>query len=715
MAGTWYRTGTVAVAAGSKTITGSGTEFTKYVSEGFIFLAGGQICEVDTVDSDLQLTLVEDFGGASASGVKFACAPTQATIPPLTRRVTQLLGDVGPVKDAYDAGDIASTVELEERAKKSDLAAEATLDVFAFTAAEAQSIFDTTLPKGNYAAIRNDTSRAKAYRVLSDGIYGDWEVDTTDSTSADDNATVVIRAGDGARVKRRFDGQVQAAWFGVIANNPSVDNYSAIRAAVQCAINNRSSATSVPSVLLPPGEITVKQSGLFSGFATPVQGLNIFGHGMKSTTILLESSVLDVWFYETGVLGKQFVGDLKFEDLSVVGVGPKSHLVSLNSNGTDKRPRFVNVTTSNLGTILKTQGSGNADLSSFFNCQIGCNDTVLDLNNPQSVVHNFVNTNIHTLGDIVRVGALGGGDVTFDGGNIEIWPSSGKGYAVRKTGPGVSGQGLGNCNFTFNKVRFELADSGDGGCLVYTPNGFIGPFVVNFRDCGIGNIRGANDRDIVDIASPGTTVKITGGTLARLFKATVSADTSGAGVGAALPAHLIVDGVVYDGLAPSGMLNAKCNVVGNLARVTLKNVASGIVSGGASVYSADIDKGYPTYSWAEPAASRTTVKLLRPSVAWPRAGLEILFSLPPNINVTRLFIEKPAIALTDSYQLFVGSKDKSVIVGQSALSTLNSTHIIDVKDYGRVAFAEWAIWAVTTAANAFSFNAAGKLPYIEYI
>ncbi len=123
MAGTWYRSGTVSVTHGAKVVTGLGTEFTKFVSEGFIFMAGGQFCEVDTIDSDVQLTLVEEFDGSTASNIKFACAPTQATIPPLTRRVTQMLKDVGAVKDAYQAGDIASTLALDERAKKSELQA----------------------------------------------------------------------------------------------------------------------------------------------------------------------------------------------------------------------------------------------------------------------------------------------------------------------------------------------------------------------------------------------------------------------------------------------------------------------------------------------------------------------------------------------------------------------------------------------------------------
>jgi hypothetical protein len=204
MAGTWYRTGTVAVTNGSKIVTGTATEFAKYVSEGFIFLAAGKVCEVDTIDSDLQLTLAEDFEGATAAGVRYACAPTQATIPPLTKRVTQLLGDMGPVKDDYDSGNLLTSEALSTPAN---------VPAYAFSAEEAQSIFDNALPMQSYAALRAYTGRAAGVRITSTGFAGTFQRDTSDVTSADNGGTVIVDVS-GRRWKRQYSGPAMVEWWG---------------------------------------------------------------------------------------------------------------------------------------------------------------------------------------------------------------------------------------------------------------------------------------------------------------------------------------------------------------------------------------------------------------------------------------------------------------------------------------------------------------------
>lgn len=231
MAGTWYRTGTVAVENGSKTVNGVGTQFLSFVAEGFMFKAAGSIYEIDQVVSDSQLFLVENYEGPSASGVAYACAPTQAAIPPLTRRVTQLLGDVGSVKDAYNAGDLASTTDLDARAKKSDLAAEAALDAYAFTAAEAQSIFDNALPMSGYAALRAYSDRAKSVKITIAGINLIFDRSTTDSTSLDNGGSIIVDA-----LSRRWiaqhGGVLYVEQFGASLLATAAENSAAISKAI---------------------------------------------------------------------------------------------------------------------------------------------------------------------------------------------------------------------------------------------------------------------------------------------------------------------------------------------------------------------------------------------------------------------------------------------------------------------------------------------------
>lgn len=96
---------------------------------------------------------------------------------------------------------------LDDRPTETELAAAATVPLMAFTAAEGQSIFDNALPMASYAALRAYTGRAVGFRLTAPDIAGHWYVDASDTTSPDDNGTVLVRV-DGKRVKRLFVGIV---------------------------------------------------------------------------------------------------------------------------------------------------------------------------------------------------------------------------------------------------------------------------------------------------------------------------------------------------------------------------------------------------------------------------------------------------------------------------------------------------------------------------
>ncbi|MCU1787530.1 hypothetical protein CUU54_01500 [Pectobacterium polaris] len=82
----WYKTGTITATNNSKIITGAGTQFTNplnVVSAGRMLLlpAAGtvQIYEIESVQSDTQLTLVSAFSGATGSGKPYAI-PTSPSV-----------------------------------------------------------------------------------------------------------------------------------------------------------------------------------------------------------------------------------------------------------------------------------------------------------------------------------------------------------------------------------------------------------------------------------------------------------------------------------------------------------------------------------------------------------------------------------------------------------------------------------------------------------
>lgn len=66
MAGTWYRQSTVSVTNGSAIVTGTGTLFVSQVQVGDMFTVdSSRFYEVQSIDSDLQLTLTENYAGTT--------------------------------------------------------------------------------------------------------------------------------------------------------------------------------------------------------------------------------------------------------------------------------------------------------------------------------------------------------------------------------------------------------------------------------------------------------------------------------------------------------------------------------------------------------------------------------------------------------------------------------------------------------------------------
>lgn len=97
----WYRIGTVAVTNGSKNVTGTGTAWVNNVQPGDAFIGpDGVYNEVDLVGSNTSITLVDNFGGTTASGVAYKIVPTQGRVRDLAAQVAALILDYGSVEAA---------------------------------------------------------------------------------------------------------------------------------------------------------------------------------------------------------------------------------------------------------------------------------------------------------------------------------------------------------------------------------------------------------------------------------------------------------------------------------------------------------------------------------------------------------------------------------------------------------------------------------------
>ena len=94
--GVWYRAGTVAVTAGSKTVTGANTQWQNLifgVAPGATFYGpDGKPYEIDTVNSNTSLTLVTNYSGTTASGQAYAIDPTRSgSVASLAAQTSEVL------------------------------------------------------------------------------------------------------------------------------------------------------------------------------------------------------------------------------------------------------------------------------------------------------------------------------------------------------------------------------------------------------------------------------------------------------------------------------------------------------------------------------------------------------------------------------------------------------------------------------------------------
>lgn len=102
--------------------------------------------------------------------------------------------------------------------------------LLAYTAAEAQGIFDNALPLQNYTALRAYTGRALGVRATTPGIAGVFWRDASDLVSTDNGVTVIVDAS-GRRWKRIYDGAINVKWAGAVGDGVT-DDTLALRAAV---------------------------------------------------------------------------------------------------------------------------------------------------------------------------------------------------------------------------------------------------------------------------------------------------------------------------------------------------------------------------------------------------------------------------------------------------------------------------------------------------
>jgi hypothetical protein len=103
---TWYSSGTVTVTNGSRTVTGSGTDFVSNVLAGQAFIGAGdsRSYEIEQVVSATQLLLRRPYLAASGSGQSYDILPTQSLMKDLADQAGSLISSFASVRDGIGQG-----------------------------------------------------------------------------------------------------------------------------------------------------------------------------------------------------------------------------------------------------------------------------------------------------------------------------------------------------------------------------------------------------------------------------------------------------------------------------------------------------------------------------------------------------------------------------------------------------------------------------------
>ncbi|WP_459503087.1 hypothetical protein [Bacillus sp. C1] len=417
------------------------------------------------------------------------------------------------------------------------------------------------------------------------------------------------------------------------------------------------------------------------------RGITFEGVNPYSTILLLKTDSKPSWFYNNGEnnhrLERILFRDIGFcTDDSKLGNGFK-----IWSNGGEKQFQFENCAfgysvassigmNTSMNQLFQFDGLANADLMKFETCNLNSDGDVFTFNNRQSVAIETVATDVVTKGNVIRVLSGGGGSFHAFGGSHEMFESEGETedkYIVKIEKDAVLGQG--NCDFTFTNVRYEL--HGQHRKLVNTD-----PFDTNmcqivWDNCNFGTVDGT-PRDVVEINTRKTVI----------FRSCILHDnfqySLKGGSDQQLPAQSAL--IQFDncdvGSALSVPLYDRIKMDGHGCRAMVKDCRSRGSKSIGEFRTMDFDLGWKNASPRDPSVSLKMVNFKPIWRPFPCNGSnEFTLELPVGTYVKRLYLRKEAKSTsTRSYQLCIGSDDKSIVFGKTE-GYMRDVHELEINNF----------------------------------
>lgn len=329
-----------------------------------------------------------------------------------------------------------------------------------------------------------------------DGGEGWFFLDSTDTTSADDDGTVLVDASNG-RWKRAFDGSKKAAWFGV---KDGVDASAALQAAV-----NTGGKIEVKDGQYPvSARINVDTTGgTFPSLGRKSKRFDLIGTSPHETTFLPAGNFLRYIGNDQSVPGQGQLSWMQFKNFCVFPT------ISGNPVGSGLDIRDCIAT--NIDTVIIRRMDVGVTLSGAItgqmnNCGIDRNRVGLFLEHGNLSPINNVNfiANKFTSNYEYAVKGEIGTRVTFEQGSFES-----NGWSLDESG-GTSTTGCIDISIiepmgvmTIKDCYFE-ANEGSADIIIRNNTPTNTPVVVNFVGCkfGRGNSRGKGTDFVIQAFSP---------------------------------------------------------------------------------------------------------------------------------------------------------------------------------------------------------------------
>ncbi len=110
----WYKTGTVTVTAGSRIVTGVGTDFVRFVAPGEALVGpDGNYYEILSAPNATELRLARNYAGATAAGQPYSIAPVQGYQYALAIKAAELIDAHRTVPEQAEAAAAAAAASAE--------------------------------------------------------------------------------------------------------------------------------------------------------------------------------------------------------------------------------------------------------------------------------------------------------------------------------------------------------------------------------------------------------------------------------------------------------------------------------------------------------------------------------------------------------------------------------------------------------------------------